>query len=68
MSNDKQSSSVEWLQFRYNHNINLTEADFEQAKAMHNEEMKEMYLKGIENYDPEFKRKDNKTFGGNNES
>lgn len=25
-----------------------------QAKAMHKEEMKEMYLKGIKNYDPKF--------------
>ena len=66
MSNNKQSS-VEWLQFRYNHNINLTEADFEEAKLIHNTEMKEMYLKGIENYDPTFKIKDNETFGGNNE-
>lgn len=29
--------------------------------------MKEMYLRGIENYDPTFKIKDNETFGGNNE-
>jgi hypothetical protein len=27
-----------------------------QAKAMHNEELKEMYLKGIQNYDPTFKK------------
>lgn len=31
--------------------------DIEQAKAMEKEQMKEMYLKGIENYDPTFKRK-----------
>jgi hypothetical protein len=31
---------------------------FEKAKEMHKQEMKEMYLKGIENYDPTFKRKD----------
>ena len=30
----------------------------EEAKEMHKQEMKEMYLKGIENYDPTFKRKD----------
>ena len=29
-----------------------------EAKEMHKQEMKEMYLKGIENYDPTFKRKD----------
>jgi hypothetical protein len=31
---------------------------FEQAKEIHKQEMKEMYLKGIENYDSTFKRKD----------
>ena len=31
---------------------------FEQAKAMEYEQLKEMYLKGIENYDPTFKRKE----------
>ena len=30
----------------------------DEAKEMHNKEMKEMYLKGIENYDTTFKRKD----------
>ena len=29
----------------------------EQAKAMEKEQLKEMYLRGIENYDPTFKRK-----------
>lgn len=28
------------------------------AKAMEREQLKEMYLKGIENYDPTFKRKE----------
>ena len=74
MSNNKQSS-VEWL-------INIVVQDqlerdvpmvrwieiFEQAKAMHKEEMKEMYLKGIGNYDPTFKRKDNETFGAKNDT
>jgi hypothetical protein len=31
---------------------------FNQAKAMEREQLKEMYLKGIENYDPTFKRKE----------
>ena len=35
------------------------ESVIREAKAMHKEEMKEMYLKGIKNYDPKF--------GGNNE-
>ena len=29
-----------------------------EAKAMEHEQLKEMYLKGIENYDPTFKRKE----------
>ena len=29
----------------------------EQAKQMEKEQLKEMYLKGIENYDPTFKKK-----------
>jgi hypothetical protein len=49
--------------------IGLNEAKniLEGLRAMHKQEMKEMYLKGIENYDPTFKRKDNETYGGNNE-
>lgn len=31
--------------------------DFEEAKEMERIQMKEMYLKGIENYDPTFKKK-----------
>jgi hypothetical protein len=47
--------------------IGLNEAKniLEGLRAMHKQEMKEMYLKGIENYDPTFKRKDNETYGGN---
>ena len=30
---------------------------FEQAKEMEKQQLKEMYLKGIENYDPTFKKK-----------
>lgn len=30
---------------------------FEQAKEMEKEQLKQMYLKGIENYDPTFKNK-----------
>jgi len=31
--------------------------EIEQAKEMEKQQMKEMYLKGIENYDPTFKKK-----------
>jgi hypothetical protein len=30
----------------------------DQAKEMENQQLKEMYLKGIENYDPTFKQKE----------
>ena len=64
----KKQSSVEWLEQQFQiiiekNNIEL-EKIWQQLKAMHKEEMKEMYLKGIENYDTTFKRKDNETFGG----
>jgi len=58
-----QQTAVEWLveqvkskewqdMFIWN-----KEEVFEQAKRMENEQLKNMYLKGIENYDPTFKRK-----------
>ena len=53
-------TSIEWLieQFKdYDFLLSLHQFDIEQAKEMHKQEMKEMYLKGIENYDPTFKRK-----------
>jgi hypothetical protein len=37
------------------HCFNKQEID--QAKAMEKEQLKEIYLKGIENYDPTFKKK-----------
>ena len=61
MSNKKQTA-VEWLEMK----IVELEKDYaipstiyvlcEQAKAMEKEQMKEMYLKGIGNYDLTFKR------------
>lgn len=71
MSKNKQQTAVEWLleEITYDNGtgqrlgsfketVDLTEY-FEKAKAIENERLKEMYLKGIENYDPTFKRKDN---------
>ena len=43
--NQKALSPSEWIQV------------IEQAKEMEQKQLKEMYLKGIENYDPTFKRK-----------
>lgn len=71
MSKNKQQTAVEWLleEITYDNGtgqrlgsfketVDLTEY-FEKAKAIENERLKEMYLKGIENYDPTFKRNDN---------
>ena len=70
---EKKQSSVEWYANASHElivkksNGEITEREFltmhhnlfYDAEAMHKQEMKEMYLKGIKNYDPKF--------GGNNE-
>jgi hypothetical protein len=55
-------TSIEWFfnelqRMQYFIGNDMLES-YKQAKEMHKQEMKEMYLKGIENYDPTFKRKD----------
>ena len=54
-------TAVEWLQELYDsrpaYEEFILDEEFEQAKVMEKEQMKNMYLKGIENYDPTFKRK-----------
>ena len=54
-------TAVEWLQELYDsrpaYEEFILDEEFEQAKQMEKEQMKNMYLKGIENYDPTFKRK-----------
>jgi hypothetical protein len=66
MSNNKQDhivdtnkmvTAVEWLFNNYVDKGVITIEAIEQALAMEKEQMKEMYLKGIENYDLTFKRK-----------
>ena len=66
MSNKKQNhivdtnkmvTAVEWLFNNYVDKGVITIEAIEQALAMEKEQMKEMYLKGIENYDLTFKRK-----------
>jgi hypothetical protein len=56
----KEQTAVEWLfeqiPFEWSSSKGGFEA-FKQAKVMEQEQMKEMYLKGIENYDPTFKKK-----------
>ena len=61
---ENKQSSIDWLVEEINKQKAWAEPSrlepiIEKAKAMHKEEMKEMYLKGIKNYDPKF--------GGNNE-
>lgn len=58
-------TAVEWLKSQielmlmdgYKSHPNELEEIFEIAKEMEEEQMKKMYLKGIENYDPIFKNK-----------
>jgi hypothetical protein len=60
-------TAVEWLYNELSKNNTSTDSVIEridkessiwkQAKAMEQQQLKEMYLKGIENYDPTFKRK-----------
>lgn len=60
-----QQTAVEWLitqvnseQYQIAFGQTYISIDLiEQAKQMEQEQLKEMYLRGIENYDPTFKRK-----------
>ena len=53
-----QQTAVEWLENELKKIPFIKPQDaFDQAKEMERKQMKEMYLKGIENYDPTFKRK-----------
>ena len=66
MSNNKQSS-VEWLYNKmYEHRGNITIEEFEQAKAMHKEEMIDFAMKFMMQDRPIISFY-NETFGGNNE-
>jgi hypothetical protein len=61
-------TAVEWLQERYNKNINLMSYDFEQAKAMEKEQMVHCYEQAYrEGYIDNGKSGDqyyNETYGG----
>lgn len=51
-------TAVEWLRQQYiERGETLPSGVFQEALEMEREQMKNMYLKGIENYDPTFKRK-----------
>jgi hypothetical protein len=49
---DKLQTSIEWLQQKYDNcpESFLTDDDFEQAKEMHKQEIKEAYIKGREEH------------------
>ena len=47
MTKSKQLTAVEWLQERYNKNINIMPGDFIQAKAMEKDQMESIYGKEI---------------------
>ena len=51
-------SAVQWLKQQYiERGETLPSGVFQEALEMEQQQMKEMYLRGIENYDPTFKRK-----------
>ena len=57
-------TAVEWLKNELRNTLTASiferleqEQLFKQAKQMEDAQLKNMYLKGIENYDPTFKRK-----------
>jgi len=58
-------SAVEWL-WDISQVRELMAKDFQYAIEIEKQKMKEMYLKGIENYDPTFKRKCNEILKENN--
>jgi hypothetical protein len=61
----KKQTAVEWVDEQLEKQLELFQSEwekvnklFEQAKAMEKEQMKEMYLKGVANYDSNFKTKE----------
>jgi hypothetical protein len=58
MKEIEKQTAVEWLIECLYNNKHLTMNEiFKQAKEMEKQQIKEIYLKGIENYDPTFKNK-----------
>jgi hypothetical protein len=45
---EKKQTAVEWLEYRYKHNINLMEGDFVQAKQMEKGQIEEAWDEGQE--------------------
>jgi hypothetical protein len=68
---EKKQTAVEWLEYRYKHNINLMEGDFIQAKQMEKEQMKEAALDNVTTneklrkiFEIQFEDFYNETYGG----
>lgn len=53
----EKQTAVEWLIEKWSTQGTLYSSDIFQAKEMEKQQSKEMYLKGIENYDSTFKKK-----------
>ena len=76
---EKKQSSIDWLEQQFNTireqgNIEVENLIWQQAKAMHKEEMKELYLSHVTKaerlkkiFEKQFEELYNETFGGNNE-
>ena len=65
---EKKQTAVEWLEYRYKHNIHLMEGDFVQAKQMEKEQIIDSYEQG-DKYKLNFSGKQffNETYGGQDE-
>lgn len=62
---EKKQTAVEWLESQLKERYSLLNSEplFEQAKEMENSQKKEMYVKGLKNYDPTYL---NEIYEGNN--
>jgi hypothetical protein len=57
-------TAVDFLEYRYKHNINLTEGDFIQAKQMEKEQIEESCNAGLSGIPRSAKQYYNDTYGG----
>ena len=76
---EKKQSSIDWLEQQFNTireqgNIEVENLIWQQAKAMHKEEMRDLYLNHVTKaerlkkiFEKQFEELYNETFGGNNE-
>lgn len=72
---EKKQSSIDWLIEKLDQNFDyVADTLIEQAKAMHKEEMRDLYLNHVTKaerlkkiFEKQFEELYNETFGGNNE-